>query len=416
MGFGTDFRKLVGAGKKTQAAHYDGSERLSIDSRTSMNISHTDQKDFARDSDSEYSRTSSEMRPSQDLCEVPQPQASSPRISWLGGIPNNPYGYTTHFDGSAVGLDSPFTTRKPLAIVVENKIQHYEQPTTYVQDPKPQIPDDQERGQQYANSLRHNRKYSSFCNPLPEPEPGQYGSPMDTTVYAAARHRISNVIDMTEEVEAIEDTKREIKTIKKLDAASIGNALRLAHQCFDVGSGTLNALRQQGERLAKTERNLIDAAYENDISLRKIKELKAVDRMIRPSNPFTSSTRERKEETKILASRRKQQQSRDAVRCGAWSKWMQTHAVDFVDIPLPDGESRSRTFEFEPDAEEEEDERYINEGLEEMARLAPRLRGLAMEQGAEVERQNEMLSRIESGADHVDDGLAINKVRLERFH
>jgi hypothetical protein len=306
--------------------------------------------------------------------------------------------------------------RKPLLVVLEDKAQHSQEHSTRVQHQPPPPSGGPEREKIYPNSLRRNRHYSSRCKPLPEPGPEQYGGPMNTTAYAAARHRVTNVLDLVEEDEVVEQTKREIRSIKMLDAESMRNTLRLAHQCFDVGSGTLETLRYQGEHLAHAERNLISATHETDVASRRIQQLREADRMVPPTNPFTISKRKRKDQAEILASHRRQRESRDIARSEAWSKWMLTNVDKFVDIPLRDGDTRYRPFEFEPDAEDEELEDGIVQDLEEMGRLAPCLRGLALDQGAELEQQNKRLRRMEYRANYVDDGLAINKAKLDRFH
>jgi hypothetical protein len=238
---------------------------------------------------------------------------------------------------------------------------------------------------------------------------------MNTTAYAAARHRATNVLDVVEEDEVIKQTKREIRSIEMLDAESMRNTLRLAHQCFDVGTGTLETLQYQGQHLAHTEQNLISAAHGTEVASRKINQLREADRMIRPTNPFTSSMRKRKDQAEILTLHQRQRESRDVARSEAWSKWMLTNVDKFVDIPLRDGDTRCRPFEFEPDAEDEVLEDRIFQNLEEMGKLAPRLRGLALDQGAELEQQNKRLRRMEGRANYVDDGLAINKAKLIAF-
>jgi hypothetical protein len=184
MGIGKGLKKLVGASKNApKVAHFDRSQHPILEStrpstgvQPSVNNSYTCQESFVTDDDVEYSRTTSAEKQTQMFHEEPVVQTLRPRISWLGGIPNNPYGYTVHFEEPTSRPGSLAITRKPLPVatedktklqavvckplpvVFEDKAQHHQEHSTRIQHQPPQPSDGVEREKTYPNSLRHNRQ------------------------------------------------------------------------------------------------------------------------------------------------------------------------------------------------------------------------------------------------------------------
>jgi hypothetical protein len=72
-----------------------------------------------------------------------------------------------------------------------------------------------------------------------------------------------------QEEEDINATKQEIKFMKRQDAASTQNAVRMAEQALETGRGTMGRLAAQGERIHNTERNLDMSASQNRIAEEK---------------------------------------------------------------------------------------------------------------------------------------------------
>jgi len=73
-------------------------------------------------------------------------------------------------------------------------------------------------------------------------------------------------------------------------------------------------------------------------------------------------------------------------------------------------------FQFEADSEDEEIESEIDSNLDALGSVAGRLNGLARATGKEVEEQNRHLERINQKSTKVDDEIALNRARLDRFH
>lgn len=73
-------------------------------------------------------------------------------------------------------------------------------------------------------------------------------------------------------------------------------------------------------------------------------------------------------------------------------------------------------FQFEADSEDDELENEIDGNLDALGGVAGRLNGLARATGKEVEEQNRHLERINQKSTKVDDQIALNRARLDRFH
>ncbi|EAT89701.2 hypothetical protein SNOG_02970 [Parastagonospora nodorum SN15] len=141
---------------------------------------------------------------------------------------------------------------------------------------------------------------------------------------------------LDEEDEYIDQTKQEIRCIKIQDIGAARNALRMAQQAFEAGTGTLSQLQLQGDRLKNAENNLDQAAFANKDGARKLKAL----------------------ETSKLAA--------------GWQASKEKNIHKFTDIRRHRGAtskdilSRAK-YQFEPDSDDEELEDVIEGTLDEIA-------------------------------------------------
>ncbi|KAH3937289.1 hypothetical protein HBI26_005080 [Parastagonospora nodorum] len=94
---------------------------------------------------------------------------------------------------------------------------------------------------------------------------------------------------LDEEDEYIDQTKQEIRCIKIQDIGAARNALRMAQQAFEAGTGTLSQLQLQGDRLKNAENNLDQAAFANKDGARKLKALETSKLYDQHSEPFCRS-------------------------------------------------------------------------------------------------------------------------------
>lgn len=84
---------------------------------------------------------------------------------------------------------------------------------------------------------------------------------------------------------------------------------------------SVDRLGAQGERIHNTERNLDLASSQNRIAEEKARELKTLNRSmfaVHVSNPFTSSSRQRERDEKIMETHRSEREERDRTRAAAW--------------------------------------------------------------------------------------------------
>jgi len=228
-----------------------------------------------------------------------------------------------------------------------------------------------------------------------------------------------------QEEEDVNGAKQEIRFIKQQDVSSTRNALRVAQQARETGRQTLERLGAQGESIHNTERNLDLASNQNRLAAEKARELKTLNRSmfaVHVSNPFTSSKRIREREEQVKSDAARDRDEREAVRKAAWDTANRQQEV--VTGLQKGGAARKAQagnlanrmkYQFEADSEDEEMEREIENNQEEILDTVKDLKLLAQGMGREVDAQNEHLGRIGGKVDRVDDEIAVNRSRLDRF-
>ncbi|KAI5288064.1 Protein transport protein S9 plasma membrane t-SNARE [Ascosphaera acerosa] len=228
-----------------------------------------------------------------------------------------------------------------------------------------------------------------------------------------------------EEEEDVQATKQEIRFLKEKTVSSTRNAMAAAARAEETGRDTLTRLGVQGERLHDTDKNLNVAENENRIAQDKARELSRVNRSmfaaVHVGNPFTSESRRRKHEQDILDRHQEERYARESARADDYrsTQRMNQHFKDVNKSGKP-GAAASNTvergkYQFEADSEDEAMEDEIEQNINHLEGASGRLNALAKATGQELSNQNQLLDRIGSKSDRVDDQLRLNRDRLDRI-
>ncbi|OQE23256.1 hypothetical protein PENSTE_c009G03776 [Penicillium steckii] len=261
--------------------------------------------------------------------------------------------------------------------------------------------------------------------PYSNDQPNNYGG--GSNEYSMSTYQDRQLTAEEEEEESIQATKQEMRFMKQGDVASTRNALRVAAQAEETGRSTLARLGAQGEMVHGAEKSLDMATVEGRLAQEKARELKTLNGSmfaVHVSNPFTSASRRRERDERILNTHREERDARDGTRSEAY----QTNArmervfrdVDREAAKQGKGKKANVTerakYQFEADSEDEAMEDEIEQNLDLLSGAAGRLNGLAKATGKELDEQNRHLDRITGKSDYVDDQLAMNRAKLDRIH
>ncbi|KAH8910724.1 hypothetical protein BR93DRAFT_286759 [Coniochaeta sp. PMI_546] len=232
------------------------------------------------------------------------------------------------------------------------------------------------------------------------------------------------------EKEEFNSIKNQIKDVRKQTVNSSGNAAMQMENSINVGRGILVRLGEQGERLHNTEKMLDLAHNQSRIAEEKTGELKTLNRSmfaVHVSNPFTSTSRQALKDQQVIEQHRLDAEQRDATRKSAYAG---TQAMEqtFRDMDRPTllGQtSRSNAerskYMIEEDSDEEgaaednRDEDEIERNIQAMERNAPTLKYVAQALGAEVDRQDTVITRLGHKTQGVDKNLAVTRAKLNRI-
>ena len=239
--------------------------------------------------------------------------------------------------------------------------------------------------------------------PYSSDQPNNYGG--GSNEYSMSTYQDRQLTAEEEEEESIQATKQEMRFIKQGDVASTRNALRVAAQAEETGRSTLARLGAQGEMVHGAEKSLDMATVEGRLAQEKARELKTLNGSmfaVHVSNPFTSASRRRERDERILNTHREERDARDGTRSEAY----QTNArmervfrdVDREAAKQGKGKKANVTerakYQFEADSEDEAMEDEIEQNLDLLSGAAGRLNGLAKATGKELDEQNRHLDRI----------------------
>ncbi|KAK1711052.1 hypothetical protein BDP67DRAFT_579440 [Colletotrichum lupini] len=240
---------------------------------------------------------------------------------------------------------------------------------------------------------------------------GGYGAPRELTAEE-------------QEEEEYRATKSQIKDIRNESLQATQRMRQNASNIEDVANASLARLAAQGERLHNTERNMDIAANHNKKAEEGAKDLKKANGSmfaVHIANPFTSKSRAAQRDAAILDRHRQEREVREATRHEAF-KSNQRMEDTFREMSLsgrPQRESEGQTkkkFTLDSeDEEEEEKERAIDDNITAISGSVARLNLGAHALGNEVDAQTVLINNIAKKSDAVDDGVRMNRERLNRI-
>lgn len=241
--------------------------------------------------------------------------------------------------------------------------------------------------------------------PPPAYSEGQPGYGGGSNEYSMSTFQERQLTAEEEEEESIQGVKQEMRFVKQGDVASTRNALRVAAQAEETGRSTLARLGAQGELIHDSEKNLDMATVEGRLAQEKARELKTLNKSmfaVHVANPFTSSSRRRERDERVLNTHREERDLRDGTRSEAYQTNSRMDRV-FRDIDREAGKASKgkkanvterAKYQFEADSEDEAMEGEIEQNLDLLGGAAGRLNGLAKATGRELDEQNRHLERI----------------------
>ncbi|KAH3672054.1 hypothetical protein WICMUC_004455 [Wickerhamomyces mucosus] len=249
---------------------------------------------------------------------------------------------------------------------------------------------------------------------------------LNADVIAPPRELTEEEIAQIQEDEEVEKIKSDIRFTKQESVASTRNTLRMAREAEDSGKNTMGMLGNQSETMYNTEKLLSLAETQEKISKAKIAELNHYNRnILKPnvSNPFTKSRRLRQKEEQIKQERLFSKLEAERQRQGI------SDSTNRVKNSLTDGSrdpesvgdkyrrekilQQAKQYQFENDEEDDQMELEIGENLNEIDKIAGRLKKLAMNQSEELDRQSNRMKEIEEKTDKLDINIHVNTSRLQ---
>ncbi|KAM0272895.1 hypothetical protein ACHAQH_008523 [Verticillium albo-atrum] len=237
-----------------------------------------------------------------------------------------------------------------------------------------------------------------------------------------------------EEIEAqeVRDVKKQIQDTRQESINSLQRSIALAHQAADTGINTMNILARDEERLSNTEKRLDEAANYNKIGADRAKKLKSLNRSmfaVHVNNPFTNSKRTAEYEQNVIDNHRAERELRNETRKNGWDssqqmeKTMRGLNIGDNSQGRPSGKSsaaeKSKYVFLDEDDDENnqalEDEATIDRQMDELSGAVSVLNRVAKAQTETVQRQIVSADRINEKTDMVDDGVRLNRARLDRI-
>jgi hypothetical protein len=162
-----------------------------------------------------------------------------------------------------------------------------------------------------------------------------------------------------------------------MDVDTTRNAIQMAHQAFEIGTGTLQTLQNHNEQLQNVGRNLNRTAYGTETISRNLKVFKPTNRMF----PFLNHAKARRHERQVSFDKDNyhlRREKRDELRAAKWHFWKQAHIHRFVSIPLRRGATGSDIlarvkYQFEENSDDEALDAVLEGNQEELVRVAEAL-------------------------------------------
>lgn len=264
----------------------------------------------------------------------------------------------------------------------------------------------------YAQQPRRDYGHASSSN---DESYDGYGAPRELT-------------EEEREQQELQDIKQEIRDVRDASKATTSRTLQIMYAAEEQARGTYARLGGQGDRLHNTDANLNLAANYNKVAEDRTKELKTLNRSmfaVHVSNPFTAKDRKAARDAEVIDRHRMEREQREATRRDAYrsNQRMEDNFKSF-DKPKQLGSDSSAAAERsrfvfidddDPNGDDELTEKNIDTDIKEMTRVAGSLNGLARAINEEVEQQNKLIDRIAMKSDAVDDGVRMNREKLNRI-
>ncbi|KZO91210.1 hypothetical protein CALVIDRAFT_568471 [Calocera viscosa TUFC12733] len=229
-------------------------------------------------------------------------------------------------------------------------------------------------------------------------------------------------VDSEEEIEAI---KKDLRWTKQETVGSSRNALRLAREAEETARNTLLKLGDQSEKLADTERHLDIAKAHTNRAEDATNELKQLNRSIfRPVITFNKRGKREAEAARIEARHAEEREDREKamadvrdtqIRVGRAVTYGQTTEEQIQrKANRVRGDGRKR-FQFEATESDEELEDELDDNLDEIGDVAKRLKALALAQGQEVDKQNDVLTGLSTKTELLNTKIDRGTERLKKI-
>jgi len=220
-----------------------------------------------------------------------------------------------------------------------------------------------------------------------------------------------------ENEEDIEAIKQQTRYVRQESVNSTRNALRLAREAEETGINNLQRLGAQSEALANTELHLDISAGHSARAEDRTSELKKLNRSIFvPVITFNKDARRAKQDAKYKARHEAELESREEVM----KDYRSTQQV--VEKGIFGGGSGSgqerRAWRSGRTTEEatasDEDEEELGSNLDDIEQAVRKLKGIAVDTNAVLDKQNSTLNRITGKVDKLDSHIFTNTSKLNR--
>lgn len=229
-----------------------------------------------------------------------------------------------------------------------------------------------------------------------------------------------------DEDEELEDIKCELLFTREKTVELTERTLAMARDAAMSGKNTLDMLSKQSQKLFGVEDNLAIAKVVNRQGTATAIELRTAGNLIRaPKNPFNKKSRLRKKEEEARQQMEADQEIRDRQRedfqASQRSLNQGLHGIgDGVNDQYGEHEGaceedyKRYMFEGEGDEARRQEDRIAN-NLSEISMYANRLKGMAMAQGEEIDRQQVRIRNMQQNVNKLDVDVNRNTDRLRRI-
>ncbi|KAI1401030.1 hypothetical protein F4819DRAFT_341150 [Hypoxylon fuscum] len=238
--------------------------------------------------------------------------------------------------------------------------------------------------------------------------------------------------ELTEEekdYEEYKNIKQDIRDTTKSSLQSTENSLRILDQTLDSGMASYARLGAQHERLHNTDQ-LLDSAVEKqrhaDAQTKKLKTLNRSMFAVHVKNPFTEKRKTAEDEQRVITENQFNREARDATRREKFAQGARMEA-NYKELARDNGSSSfskpnrndRNKYTLEDDSDEEgareldNDNEAIENNLDALYNGSVRLGRVAKALGEELDHGNQLIDRIGSKTDPLDDQLRVTNRRLE---